>query len=306
MLAATRPRLQLDPALLQRLSGIDLKSRFLVRGLYHSRHRTVDYGASTEFIEHREYRWGDELRNIDWRVYARTDRFFVKVHEMEANMRVHCLVDTSDSMRVPPPAGLPGKLELAAVIAGAVATMAVGQQDAVGLACLGERLEVQIPAKQGEAHLALIHQHLAAPPGHGGGRFGELVREAAGHLGARGMVVLLTDGLDDPQSLLSAMQVLRVREQDVILIQILDRNELDFPFDRLTEFRHPESQERLIGDPAALRARYLRRLNAHLDAVAAAARRAQADFLRLSNSDDLVNLLALHFLRRLLRGNARC
>src|ERR1700690_1510621 len=116
-----RSALAVDPRLLQRLKSIELQSRFLVRGLYSSRHRTADHGSSTEFIEHREYRWGDELRTIDWRVLARTNRLYVKVHEMEANMRVHVVLDTSASMRVPPSAGLPGKLQLASVIAGAVA-----------------------------------------------------------------------------------------------------------------------------------------------------------------------------------------
>src|SRR3954447_5323638 len=128
----TAAPLQIDPAILQRLKGIELQSRFLVRGLYSSRHRTSDHGASTEFIEHREYRRGDELRRIDWRVMARTDRLFVKVHEMESNLRVHLVVDSSASMRVPPPAGLPGKLNLACVIAGAIATLAEGQQDSIG------------------------------------------------------------------------------------------------------------------------------------------------------------------------------
>src|SRR6476620_11402186 len=116
MAATASDQLEIDPALLQRLKGIELQSRLLVRGLFSSRHRTADRGSSTEFIEHREYRWGDELRTVDWRVLARTDRLYVKVHEMEANMRVQLVLDTSASMRVPPPAGLPGKLQLAAVI----------------------------------------------------------------------------------------------------------------------------------------------------------------------------------------------
>src|SRR5262249_36761244 len=116
MALSTTETLKIDPKLLERLKGIELKSRFLVRGLYASRHRTPDHGASTEFIEHREYHKGDELRRIDWRVLARTDRLHVKVHEMESTMKVHLIVDTSESMRVPPPTGLPGKLNLACVI----------------------------------------------------------------------------------------------------------------------------------------------------------------------------------------------
>lgn len=301
MATAAAP-LSIDPRLLQRLKGIELKSRYLVRGLYSNRHRTSDHGLSTEFIEHREYRRGDELRTIDWRVLARTDRLYVKVHEMESNMRVHLLLDTSASMRVPPADGLPSKLDLATAIVGGVAMMVETQQDSVGLVCIGDRIEEHIPARQGKNHLHLVYQHLAAPPGGGGGKFGELVLEASNRLGQRGMVFLLTDGLDDPEALLAAMKRLRVRLHDVTLIQILDRQELEFPFDRMTEFRHPETGARLVGDPAALRVKYLARLNAHLDKVQAYAKKAQADYLRLDNGADLTKLLALHFIRRLQRG----
>ena len=179
-MSTTVDKLDIDPTLLQGLKNIELKSRFLVRGLYSSRHRTRRPGRSDRFVEHREYRWGDELRTIDWRVLARTDRLYVKVHEMEANMRVHVVLDTSASMRVPPPPELPGKLELAAVIAGAVAVLADGQQDAVGLLCLGDRIQEAIPARQGKEHLHLLASAPGALRGSGGGRFGDLVLESAG------------------------------------------------------------------------------------------------------------------------------
>ncbi len=302
MPAATESRLDIDPAVLNRLRSVELKSRFLVRGLYSSRHRTADRGASTEFIEHREYRRGDELRTVDWRVLARTDRLYVKVHEMEANMRIHLLLDTSESMRVPPPAGLPSKLALACTIAGVIATLAEGQQEAIGLACLGNHVEEFIPAKQGKTHLQLLFQHLGKPRGGGGGRYGELVQEVSPRLKTRGMTFLLTDGLDNPDTLFAALKNLRVREQDVTVIQVMDRNEIEFPFDRLTEFRHPESGLRVVGDPAALRAHYLQRLHSHLDQVQTACKKAQADYLFLHNAADLSQLLAVHFIRRMLQG----
>jgi uncharacterized protein (DUF58 family) len=297
--------LRIDPAVLQRLKGVELQSRYLVRGLYTSRHRTADRGASTEFIEHREYRKGDELRRIDWRVLARTDRLFVKVHEMESNLRVNLVLDTSASMRVPPPAGLPSKIGLAATIAGAIATLVESQQDATCLAFVGDRIDEFIPARQGKSHLALLYQHLGEPPGAGGGRFGALVKELGPRLGSRGLVFLITDALDDPDALLTALRDLRIREQDVTVIHVFDRNELEFPFDRMTEFRHPETGRRLVGDPAVLRANYLTRLHAHIERVEVGCRKTQADYLRLDNGADLARLLALHFIRRLLRGGSR-
>jgi uncharacterized protein (DUF58 family) len=302
MPAPAGSQLQIDPRLLQRLKGIDVRSRFLVRGLYVNRHRTADFGKSTEFVEHREYRWGDELRSIDWRVYGRTNRLYVKVHEMEANMRVALVVDSSASMRVPPAPGLPGKLELAAVIAGAVATLVSAQQDAVGLLLLAERLEAEMPPRQGPDHLLELYRLLGAPRGSGGGAFGRLLLEALPRLGSRGLVLLLTDALDDLDSLGTALRQLRVRQQDTTLVHILDRNEIEFPFDRMTEFRHPESGLRLVGDPAALRGQYLERLAAFRARVADLCRQTQTGYLFLSTADDLAKLLALHLIRRLAEG----
>lgn len=301
-MATADTQLKIDPKLLQRLKGIELKSRFLVRGLYNNRHRTSDFGSSTEFIEHREYRRGDEIRTIDWRVYARSGRFYVKVHEMEANMRVQLLLDTSDSMRVPAADGQMSKLELAATVAGAIARMVQTQQDSVGLACLADRIVEYIPARQGINHIQQLYQHLGEPKGSGGGDFPQLLKDIAGRLGKRSMIFIFSDCLDDPMLLLDALKNFRVREQDVTLIQIFDQRELDFPYDQMTEFRHPETGERVIADPAALRKSYLERLHRHIGRVEEACQKSQAEYLRLHTGDDLVKLMSLHFIRRTLSG----
>ena len=293
--------LQIDPRLLQSLKEIELRSRLLVRGLHHNRHRTADFGTSTEFIEHRDYNPGDDLRSIDWRLFARTSRLYVKRYEMEANMKVHFLLDASESMRVPPPVGLPSKLELAATIIGAAATMVVSQQDSAGLYCFGDRIEERIPARQGMRHLALLMQHLARPKGSGGGNLGELLAEAAPHLRSRGVIFVVSDLLDDLDPLFAALRNLAARQQDLTLFQIMDRAEVEFPYDRLTEFRHPESGARVVGDPNALRARYLSRLGDHLHRIEAFCKKLRIDYLRLHNGEDLIKILRSHFLRRLLQ-----
>ena len=298
--------LTLDPRLLQQLKGLELKSRFLVRGFYENRHRTRDFGASNEFIEHRDYQKGDEIRRIDWRVFARTNRLYVKRFEMEANMRVHFILDTSDSMRVPAEDGRPTKLDLAATITGAVAMMAAAQQDSVGLFCIGDKIEEAIPARQGMRHLALLYQHLGAPRGQGGGSFGGIAWEVMQRVGRRGVTFVLTDALDPLEPIFETLKGLMVREQDVTLIQVLDETELTFPFDKMTEFRHPESKRRIMGDPLALRARYLERLGAHQTRISEFCRQHGVDYLRVHNGDDLISLLSSHFVQRLLAGSLRC
>ncbi len=297
--------LTLDPRLLEQMKGIELRSRFLVRGLYENRHRTHDFGASNEFIEHRDYQQGDEIRRIDWRVFARTRRLYVKRFEMESNLRVHFLLDTSDSMRVPAQVGCPNKLELGASIVGAVATMAVSQQDSAGLFCIGDKVEEAIPARQGRRHLALLYQRLGAPHGQGGGHFGQVAGDAMLRIGRRGVTFVVTDALDDAEPLFQTIEGLVVREQDVSLVQVLDETELTFPFDTMTEFRHPESGQRIMGDPLMLRTPYLERLEAHQARIVSFCRDHGVDYVRIHNGDDLIKLLSLHFLRRLMwRGNA--
>jgi uncharacterized protein (DUF58 family) len=298
--------LTIDPRLLEQLKGIELKSRFLVRGFYENRHRTRDFGASNEFIEHKDYQRGDEIRRIDWRVFARTRRLYVKRFEMEANMRVHFILDTSDSMRVPAEGGRPTKLELAATITGALAMMAVSQQDSAGLFCIGDTINEAIPARQGMRHLALLFQHLGAPRGQGGGKFGEIAWTTLQQIGRRGVTFVLTDALDPLEPLIETLKGLMVREQDVTLIQVLDESELTFPFDKMTEFRHPETGRRIMGDPQALRDRYLARMTAHVEKVRLFCIQHGVDYLRLHTGDDLAALLSSHFVQRLVRRNSAC
>lgn len=298
--------LTIDPRLLEQIKGIELKSRFLVRGFYENRHRTRDFGASNEFVEHRDYQKGDEIRRIDWRVFARTNRLYVKRFEMEANMRVHFILDTSDSMRVPSDGERPDKLELAASITGAVAMMAVSQQDSAGLFCIGDTIEEAIPARQGMRHLALLYQHLGAPRGKGGGNFGQAAWEAMQRIGRRGVTFVLTDALDPLDPLFETLKGLMVREQDVTLIQVLDETELTFPFDKMTDFRHPETGRRIMGDPLLLRAGYMQRLEAHQARIAEFCRQSGVDYLRIHNGEDLIALLSTHFIQRLMRRAIRC
>jgi uncharacterized protein (DUF58 family) len=178
--------------------------------------------------------------------------------------------------------------------------MAITQQDSAGLVCLGDRVEEQIPARQGKMHLNMIYQHLENPRGEGGGNFGEVLRQATPELGKRGMVMVLTDGVDELGPFLDALKGLCVREHDVTLFQVLDRDELEFPFDKMTEFRHPETARKVVGDPASLRAKYLERLEAHLEEIEDFCKRWRIDYLRLHNGEDLTKLLTTHFLRRLM------
>ena len=184
--------------------------------------------------------------------------------------------------------------------------MAVAQQDSVGLFCVGDKIEDAIPARQGMRHLALLYQRLGAPRGKGGGNFGEVAWEAMQRIGRRGLTFVLTDALDTLEPIFETLKGLMVREQDVTLLQVLDETELTFPFDKMTEFRHPESGRRIMGDPLALKARYLERFGAHQARVGEFCRQHGVDYLLVHNGDDLITLLSSHFLGRLVRRAIRC
>jgi uncharacterized protein (DUF58 family) len=184
--------------------------------------------------------------------------------------------------------------------------MAVSQQDSAGLMCIGDRLEETIPARQGMRHLALLFQHLGAPSGKGGGNFGEVAWQAMQRIGRRGVTFVLTDALDELDPIFETLKGLTVREQDVTLIQVLDETEVEFPFDKMTEFRHPESGRRIMGDPLALRARYLERMEGHQARLRDFCHQRGVDYLRIHNGDDLITLLSSHFIQRLSRSTMRC
>jgi uncharacterized protein (DUF58 family) len=152
----------------------------------------------------------------------------------------------------------------------------------------------------------LLYQHLGSPRGKGGGNFGPIAWQVMQRIGRRGVTFVLTDALDALDPIFETLKGLMVREQDVTLLQVLDETELTFPFDKMTEFRHPESGRRIMGDPLALRARYLERLEAHQRRIGEFCHQQGVDYLRVHNGDDLIALLSSHFLQRLVRRTVRC
>ena len=250
----------LDPAVVARLATLELKARTVVEGLLTGLHRSPFKGFSVEFAEYRQYLPGDDLATLDWKIYARSDRHVVKKFEEETNVECHILLDVSRSMgygshRVT-------KIEYASYLAGALAYLMNRQRDAVGLLTFDDRIRELLPCSARPGHLKTVlltlerltlgtRTDIAKP-------LGDLVQA----IRKRGLVVLISDLLDDPDRIIEGLKHFRYRGTDVVVFQVLDPHELSFPFERAARFRDVESDQEVVAVPAAIRDTYKARLDA--------------------------------------------
>ena len=256
---ASRDLRFLDPAVLARLGTMELKARTVVEGFLAGLHRSPFRGFSVEFAEYRQYLPGDDLSTLDWKIYARSDRHYVKKFEEETNLECHVLLDVSASMGYRGAAPMT-KLEYGSVLAASLAFLMHRQRDATGLIAFDDRITVRLPAGSRGGHL---HALLLALERMEAGRRSDVarpLRQLAEALTRRSLVVLIADLLDDPEPVIKGLRYLRFRGSDVIVFQVLDPHELTFPFRGAAKFRDLESAEEVLADPSAIRTGYLREL----------------------------------------------
>jgi len=250
----------LDPAIVARLGTIDLKAKAIVEGFLTGLHRSPFKGFSVEFAEYRQYLPGDDLATLDWKIYARSDRHVVKKFEEETNVECHILLDVSRSMGYGSHALT--KLEYGSYLAGALAYLMNRQRDAVGLLTFDDRIRDLLPCSARPGHLKSVlltlerlvlgtRTDIAKP-------LGDLVQA----ISKRGLVVLISDLLDDPDRIIEGLKHFRYRGTDVIVFQVLDPHEVSFPFDRAARFRDVETEDEVVAVPAAVRDAYKARLAA--------------------------------------------
>jgi uncharacterized protein (DUF58 family) len=289
-------RKYLRPEVLNTVEGLELKARLIVEGFLTGLHRSPFRGYSVEFAEHREYVPGDDIRHIDWKVYGKSDRFYIKQYEEETNLRAWILLDVSESMAYGE--GPLSKLEYARHVAAALAYLIVQQQDAAGLCLFDSKVRAFLPAASSPGHLkTLIHELAQAEP-RGDTALEDVVGRAAEQIGRRGIVLLLSDLLDTQESVLQAVRKLRHRNHEVIVFHVLDHDERTFPFEKTTLFEGLEDLPRLLLDPAALRAQYLKELGAFTSAVRRGCMADRADFVALDTAAPLDVALSTYLASR--------
>ena len=249
------PARYLDPAIIARLGTIDLKARTIVEGFLTGLHRSPYKGFSVEFAEYRQYLPGDDLATLDWKVYARSDKHFVKKFEEETNLTCHMLIDVSKSMGYA--SGEVTKLQYASFLAGALAYLMHRQRDSFGLIAFDESIAALLPASSRSGHLRAVLLALERLELGAGTNVAKPLNDLAAAVRKRGMVVLISDLLDEPAQVLDGLKHFRYRGTDVIVFHILDPYELKFPFEHAARFRDTETEEEVQAVPQAIREDYV-------------------------------------------------
>jgi uncharacterized protein (DUF58 family) len=286
----------LDPELLARLSRLRLESRFPMSGGMSGHHRSPHRGSSVEFAEYRKYAPGDDIRLLDWRVYARTDRFFMKEFEAETNLRAYFVLDCSGSMRFRG-AG-EEKLFYAKRMVAVLAALTVKAGDAAGLSFCGTENHRDVPARRNAAHLANIYESLDQAKGAGPTVLAEGLHRIAGKIPRRSMVLIFSDLLEEPGPLLSSLHHLRHQKHDVTVFHLLDPQEVEFPFDRPTRFVDLEGPSSILADPAMARSNYLRALELHCRTVRDGCREQSVEYQQVLTGSGCEEVLAQYLAAR--------
>jgi uncharacterized protein (DUF58 family) len=255
MALSPRDRYFLDPAVVARLGTLELKARTIVEGFLSGLHRSPFKGFSVEFAEYRQYIPGDDLSTIDWKVYARSDRYYVKKFEEETNVDCHVMLDVSGSMGYG--SGAMTKFEYGACLAASLAYLMNRQRDAIGFTAFDDKIVEMLPASARAGHLRNLLVSLQRLTPANETNVSKPLHQLAGSLSKRGLVVLISDLLDDPEAVVRGLKHFQFRGSDVIVFHVLDPDELEFPFERATRFEDLETSEEIMAVPGMVRERYL-------------------------------------------------
>lgn len=281
----------LDPRTLARVKSLELRTRQVVEGLMSGRHRSPFQGSSVEFAQHRQYVQGDDTRHIDWKVFGRSDKLYIKQFQEETQLQVVLVVDASESMTFGSVKADDGstwtKFDHATTLAATLAYMAIAQSDSVGLSIFDESLVRYFRPGTTSQQWKLIINELQVVPRTHKTSTGKILEQLAGQIRNRSLVILLSDFFDDPASLRRGLRALRFRRHDVICGQLLDPQEIDFPFENVTMFKGLEEAGELLTEPRALRTAYLEVLEDFTTAFKKTCRSMDIDFARFSTGDSL-------------------
>ncbi len=280
----------LHPEAIARIAQLDLRARHVVEGFLSGMHRSPYFGQSVEFRQHREYAPGDDLRHVDWKVWARQDRLTVKQYEADTNLRCHLIVDVSRSMHYGKTAL--NKYECAATIAASFAYLVLKQQDAIGCTTFDESVRTVVPSRSKRNHLHAVIKALDQSTPQDKTNMYQVLQSIAESQPRRGMMVLISDLFADRSDLLKGLRLLRQRGHDVLVLHVMDDDELDFPFNGPTRFEGMESLDAINCNPRALREAYLEAVDQFLHQVRHQCAKHTIDYALVRTSDSLAAVLS--------------
>jgi len=298
----------LDPLALAKVRGLELQARLIVEGYLSGMHKSPYHGFSVEFAQHREYVPGDDLKHLDWKVFGRTGRFYLKQYEEETNLACWLLVDASESMQYSSgPAGddgkpLVSKYDYACMAAAALSYLVLHQQDSVGLVTYDNQVRQFLRPASQPSHLKQIVNCLNRGAGRERTRLAPIFHDLAERITRRGIVIVLSDLFDEPDDILAGLKHLRHKRHEVIVMHVLDRAELEFPFQEATLFRGLEAFPELLTDPRSLRDGYLEQVQGFVAELQKGCLTQNINYVQLRTDASLGVVLSAYLAQRLARS----
>jgi uncharacterized protein (DUF58 family) len=283
-------RKYLDPRTLAKVGSLELRARLIVEGLMAGMHRSPYQGISVEFAQHRPYSAGDDIRHVDWKVFGRTEKVYLKQYLQETNLDLVCMVDASESMgfgSLQIPGGQWTKYDHATAIAASLAYMAIQQQDSVGLAIFDQSLARYFKPSNSPGQWKLVVNELQQVPRWNKTSTGKILDQLAEKLTHRSLIVILSDFFDDLAAIKQGLRHLRYKKHEIMVFQILDPQEIEFPFEEVTMFKGLEELGDLLTEPRALRQGYLDQLASFTEDLKKVCRGMNIDFHRFASGDAL-------------------
>jgi uncharacterized protein (DUF58 family) len=284
------PRRFLHPATIARISRLDLRARQVVEGFISGMHRSPFFGHSVEFVQHREYTPGDDIRHLDWKVWSKTDRFYIKQFEEETNLRSNIVLDVSESMHYG--RGPLNKYEYACTVAACLGYLLLRQQDSVGLISFDSDVRQIVPARSQQTHIDALVKAMDVSRPREKTDIEKILRRVTESISSRGMIVIVSDLLVDRGPLLRGLEMLCHRRHDILLFHVMDDDELTFPFAGTTRFEGMEEMPNLVCDPRALRDGYIEALEEYLVEVRRGCTRLGIDYALVRTGEYLDAVLA--------------
>ncbi len=259
-------RQYLDPEFVSKIKSLELKAKLVVEGFKVGLHRSPYHGFSVEFSEHRPYMQGDSVRHIDWKVYGKRDRFYIKQYEEETNLSSHIILDSSASMKFKYTGSI-SKFEYGKILAAALSYLMISQQDAVGLSLFSEKVNQYLPPKANRVYIKQIIRALENVEASNKTLTGLSLNSVAEKIRKRGMVIIISDLLDDPDEIMKALRQFHYKKNEVIVFQLLDQSELKFDFSKDSQFIDLETDEKLITQPYQIQKAYFEAFQDYLETL---------------------------------------
>ncbi|TLD40295.1 MAG: hypothetical protein JETT_3438 [Candidatus Jettenia ecosi] len=285
-----------DPVTLSKIANLELRARIIVDGALSGIHKSHFKGSSIEFLEHKEYSPGDEIKHIDWRVHARSDKYYIKQFEEETNLKCYIFLDASGSMGYKS-TGV-SKSEYAATLAASLAYLLLKQSDLVGLISFSDKVLQYIPPRSRITHLHALVNVLTELKTAGKSNTGDVLKEFIEKIGRRSLLIVISDFFDDIEKIVHQLKSFQFKKNDIILFHILDSYELTFPFETITFFESMEDERRILAEPKSMKEQYLSEINRFIEQFRQTCYENQIDYLLIDTSTPLDQALIKFLTRR--------